>query len=85
MDGLKLVAGGGDGGAKERFVQRLLAEDDGLALGMGGSDLLNGKGVANGVVDVRFAHAAHHAVDLKGRLDHEKSSFQHGCKDENDG
>ena len=46
LDGLEFVAGGGDGRAKERFVQRLLAENDSLALGMGGSDFLNGEGVA---------------------------------------
>ena len=31
---------------------------------MGGGDFLHGERVVDGVVDVRFAHAAHHAVDL---------------------
>ena len=80
LDGLELVAGGGDGRAEQGFVQRLFAENDGFAFGMGGSYLFNRKGVADGVVDVGLAHAARHAVDFERGLDHGKVSFRRGAE-----
>ena len=38
---------------------------------MGGGDFLHGERVVDGVVDVRFAHTAHHAVDFKRCLIHD--------------
>ena len=62
--GDEVVAGLGDGLAQLRLVDGLFADDVRFALGVGGRDFLHGERVADGVVDVRFAHAAHHAVDL---------------------
>ena len=62
--GDEVVAGLGDGLAQLRLVDGLFADDVRFALGVGGGDFLHGERVADGVVDVLFAHAAHHAVDL---------------------
>ena len=64
------VAGRVDGAAHRLFVKRLLGEDDGLSLGVGGRDLFHRQGLADGVVDVALAHAAHHAADLQIDLIH---------------
>ena len=54
------------------LIEVLLGEDNRLPLAVRGSDLLHRKCLANCVVDMAFAHAAHHAVNAE-------SNFQHGC------
>ena len=62
VDGAHMVSGGFDGGAERVFVQRLLREDHRLPLGMGGCDLIHRECVANGVVDMGFAHGTRHTA-----------------------
>ena len=52
----------------------LLGEDDGDLLFVMGGHLFHGKGTSDGIVDVGFAHAAHHAVHPDGDADHEGSA-----------
>ena len=58
--------------ADSLLIEVLLGEDNRLPLAVRGIDLLHGKCLANCVVDMAFAHAAHHAVNAE-------SNFQHGC------
>ena len=64
------VAGRVDGAAHRLFVERLLGEDDGLPPAMGGGDLHHRKSLADRIVDMRLAHAAHHAGYADSRLIH---------------
>ena len=66
-----LVAGRVDGSLDGLDVQRLVGQDNGLTLCVRRRDLLDGRSLADGVVDVRFAHTAHHAVDFKRCLIHD--------------
>ena len=61
---LDLIAGRVDRGLDGFDVQRLICDDDRFAPGVRRGDLFDGDCLADGIVDVRFAHAAHHAVDL---------------------
>ena len=77
----EVVAGLTDDLAQLHLVDGLFADDIGLALGMGGGDLLHGKGIADGVVDVRFTHPAHHTVDPDFRFIHGKLLLSCGTGD----
>ena len=64
VKGLQAVAYGVEGLAQGVFRDVCIGHNDGLCLGVGGGDLFHGEGPANDVVDVAFAHAAHHSVDF---------------------
>ena len=69
---LDLIAGRVDRGLDGFDVQRLVCDDDRFAPGVRRGDLFDGDCLADGVIDVRFAHAAHHAVDLQRGFIHQK-------------
>ena len=71
-----MVPGGFNGGAERVFVQRLLGKDHGLALGVGGRDLLHRERIADSVIDMGFAHGTRHAVYFYGCLDHDYTFLQ---------
>ncbi len=69
---LERVAGRGDDVLDLRLVERFLGDDFRFVLAVGGRDLLHIKGLADGIVDMILAHAAHHAVYFQRCLNHRK-------------
>ena len=59
-----------DGAPQGVLVQGLLGEDDRLLFGVGGGDLFDREGLADGIVHMGLTHAAGHAVHLEGVLGH---------------
>ncbi len=76
---LHRVAGRVDNLAQPCLVDRLLRHHDGLFPAVGGDDLLDGEGLADGVIYMGFTHAAHHPVHHKSILCHKTAPFPLRC------
>lgn len=76
---LHRVAGRVDNLAQPCLVDRFLRHHDGLFPAVGGGDLLDGEGLADGVIYMGFTHAAHHPVHHKSILCHKTAPFPLRC------
>lgn len=66
----KGIAGLFDGGLQGGLVRLLLADHHSLPLSVGRRDLFHRNSAADGIADVGFTHAAHHAVNADNGFKH---------------
>ena len=71
------VPRGVDDRPERSFVDGFFCQDHCLSFCMGRCDLLCGERPSDGIVDVGFAHPAHHAVDFNCDLIHEMHLLSH--------
>ena len=74
-DAAHLIAGGVDRLPELTLIQRLVGQNDGLALHVGGGNLFDVQRAADGVVHMGFAHGTGHTGYLHGCLNHNNPSF----------
>ena len=74
-DAAHLIAGGVDCLPELTLIQRLVGQNDGLALHVGGGNLFDVQRAADCVVHMGFAHGTGHTGYLHSRLNHNNPSF----------